>query len=128
MISGNGKEAVRFPIDVLKYVTERYDTEFKIKNENRQAVYKLPDTVIFKFVGKLNDYSEEGYDATIVDREYYYAVPNSDSGNSNKDVFEPGGEANIILSSYNDPSQIIWTVSVIGQTEFVIEEYGKKND
>ena len=94
-------------------------------NNNRQSLYKLPDTAMFRFVGKLNKESEEGYDATIIDREYYYAVPKS---NSNKDVFEPGGEANIILSSYNDPSQIIWTVSVIGQTEFVIEEYGKKND
>ena len=79
---------------------------------------------MFRFVGKLNKESEEGYDATIVDREYYYAVPNSTSTNPNKDIVEPCGTAKIVLSSYNDPSQIDWTVSVIGQTEFVIKEYG----
>jgi hypothetical protein len=73
-------------------------------NNNKQSLYKLPETAMFRFVGKLNKYSEEGYDATIVDREYYYAVPNSTSSDPNKDIVEPGGTAKIILSSYNNPS------------------------
>lgn len=120
-------EIVRFPIDVLKFATARYDTEFMIMNNNdKQSLYKLPDTAMFRFVGKLNKESEDGYDAIIVDREYYYSIP---STHSNKNIVEPGGTAKIVLSSYNDPSQIKeedWTVSVIGQTEFVIKNEKEK--
>ena len=113
-------ETVYFPIDALKFATLRYDTKFKIKNNNSQSVYKLPKTAMFHFVGKLNIDSEEGYDATIVDREYYYAIPNDSRAD---DFIEPGHEAYITLSSYNDPSNVNWTVSVIGQTEFIIKYF-----
>lgn len=104
---------VRFPIDVLRFTTIKYETNFNIRNTiNRQTVYKLPETGIIHFVGLMPVEMEDGYPAWEVDREYYCGIESQ--------LIEPGGEQTIKLVSYESPSSIEWKLSFIGETEFVL--------
>lgn len=117
--SGNGP--VRFPIDVLMYATRRFVTKFKLFNNNTQSVYLLDKNNMLHFTGLLESVSEEGYDATEVDREYYHALPHDEDDPENNLIL-PGGSAVISVESLYDPTGLKWIVSLIGDTEFIIRE------